>query len=260
MSFDTFKKIVDEIARESPDTRLWLAIMGEALLLGDKLIEMILYAKKAGVINIHLNTNAVLMKPDLCEKLIMAGVSEIIIGIDSYREETYDKIRVGGDLTTVVENIKYLLDVIKERKLSQPRLYLQYILMDENEEEFEDFKQFWLNLGAKLKVRPKIGWGTAVDTHRSLNLPPAARTFPCPMLIRNCAIHWNGNFAHCSDADFEGEYSPGNIKNMSIKEVWNGELAKRREQHWKGDFSHDLCKNCRDWQTGRSLFFEPEAR
>jgi sulfatase maturation enzyme AslB (radical SAM superfamily) len=51
MSFEIFQKVVDEIARENPATGLWFAFMGEPLLLGDRLIRMIEYAKQQGRTN-----------------------------------------------------------------------------------------------------------------------------------------------------------------------------------------------------------------
>ena len=256
MSFDIFKKIVDEIAIENTSTRLWLAIMGEALLLGDRLIEMIMYAKNAGIESVNLNTNAMLMDPDMSEKLISSGLDEVIIGLDAVTAATYEKIRVGGDFNKVVGNVTYLLEQIQERGLKSPNLLIQFIIMDENEHEVEEYKEYWLSKGASLKIRPKIQWGTAVES-KYLDLPDSARTFPCPMLIRNCAIHWDGTIAHCSDADFEGNYSAGSVVTQTIREVWNGELASRRRKHWDLNFDHPLCSQCRDWQTGRSLYYTP---
>lgn len=256
MQLEVFQKIADEIARESPSSNLWLALMGEALLVGDKLVEMIHYAKTKGIRNVHLNTNARFMAPEMSEKLITSGVDEIIVGLDAFTSETYDRVRVGGDFAETVRNIEYLLAVKQERELAKPVVILQFIVMEENEHEEEQFKSYWLSRGAVVKIRPKLGWGAGVEA-KNLNLPESARDFPCPWLNRTVSIHWSGRFAQC-DADFEGNYSPGDIRTQSIREIWMGELAKRRKRHWEGDFTHDLCKNCRDWQAGRSEFFYPE--
>ena len=69
--------------------------------------------------------------------------------------------------------------------------------------------------------------------------------------------HWSGRLAQC-DADYEGNYSPGDIRTHSIKELWDGELAHRRARHLAGDFSHELCRDCYDWAAGRSEFHYPE--
>src|SRR3989338_7530331 len=46
MSFEVFKKIVDEIAREDPSAGLWVAIMGEPLIRGEGLLQMLSYPKE----------------------------------------------------------------------------------------------------------------------------------------------------------------------------------------------------------------------
>lgn len=256
VSFAIFKKIADEIAKESPSTNLWLALMGEALLTGNKLTKIIRYAKQKGIEKVHLNTNARFLNPEMAEGLVASGLDEIIVGMDAFTKETYNRIRVGGDFDETVGNIEHLLKIKKEKGLSKPEVIMQFIVMAENEHEEEQFKKYWLSKGAVVKIRPRLGWGVGVEA-KNLNLPDSERNFPCPWLNRTVSIHWSGKLAQC-DADFEGIYSPGDIKTQTIKEIWTGELAKRRARHWKGDFSHDLCKNCKDWQAGRSEFYYPE--
>jgi len=256
MDFKVFSKIIDEIALENPATDVWLALMGEPLIMGDKFIEMVRYAKGRGIKNVHLNTNACLLSNHLASGLIAAGVDEIIVGLDAFTEQTYKRVRVGGDFLQTVANIEFLLDRRQALGSLTPKVILQFIVMEENEHEAEAFQRHWLSKNAIVKIRPKLGWGTGVQAD-NLNLPDSERTFPCSWLTRTVSIHWTGRFAQC-DADFEGGYSPGDIRTQTIKEIWNGELARRRERHWAGDFGHDLCKNCHDWQAGRSAFYYPE--
>lgn len=258
MSLDTFKKIVDEVAIENINARLWLAIMGEPLLLKDKLIEMIQYAKSKGLNSIHLNTNATFLTNDMSDKLINSGVSEIIVGLDAFRKETYDIIRCKGDFNKTVKNVEYFLDQLKKLKKDDLHLIMQFIVMDENEHEVEVFKEKWLSKGAIVKIRPKLGWGNSIQAD-NLNVPDSDRNFPCPWLVRTVSIHWTGKLAQC-DGDFEGNYSPGDINIQSIKEIWETELNKRRERHWANDFTHELCTECKDWQAGRSTFYYPTTK
>lgn len=255
MSFATFTRIADEIARESPESRMWLALMGEPLLLGERLLRMIAYAKRAGVRRVNLNTNAELLTPELAAGLVDAGLDEVLVGLDAATAETYRRIRVGGDFDRVVANVEGLLAERRRRGSRTPRVVAQFIVMPENEHEVEAFTETWLAKGAVVKLRPRLGWGVGVEA-ANLDLPDSERTFPCPWLTRTVSIHWNGRFAQC-DADYEGEHSPGDIATSTIRQVWEGELAPRRERHWRLDFSQEPCRRCRDWQAGRSRFIHP---
>jgi len=251
----TFKRIVDEMARESPGSRLWVAIMGEPLLRGDGLVENFKYAASKGIKNVYLNTNGIYLTEDMTHKILDCNIKEILISMDAITEETYNQIRVGGDFERLVQNAETFLKAKQQRGLDRPNVIVQFIVMDENEHELEDFKQYWMSRGATVKARLKFGWGSGVETP-DLDKVEIER-FPCPWLMRTVSIHWNGNFAQC-DADYEGTRSPGNIHTHTIKHVWEGELAKRREKHRNLDFDLELCRDCRDWVVGRSRFFHPE--
>ena len=250
MEFSTFKKIADEIAKENPSADLWFAFMGEPLSMGNKLTEMISYAKSVGIKNIHLNTNAMFMDKEMSRKIIDSGVSEVIVSLDGITKKTYESIRVGGNFETVMENLEYLLKLKNELNSESPEVFCQFIVMDENENEVEEFKKHWLNLGACVKIRAKLGWGAAIETD-IFGLKEEER-FPCPWTNRGMTILWDGRYAQC-DADYEGKFCPSDINSQTIKEVWNGEFFNRRERHWNQDFGHDLCKNCKDWQSGAAL-------
>jgi len=259
MTFETFKRIIDEVANESPDTRIWLAIMGEPLLIGEKIIEMISYAKNAGIKEINLNTNAVYLSEEMAKNLIESGIDKIIISLDGNSEESYNKIRKGGDFALVVNNTQKILELIKIKKADKPEVIVQFIVMEENEKEVDSFKEFWLDKGAVVKIRPKLGWGNACESSILDKLAKKTERFPCAWLTRTVSIHWDGTFSQC-DADHEGTYSPGHLSEISIKQLWNNEIAKRRKRHWDNDYDFEPCKNCKDWLAGRSYFYYPDKK
>ncbi|MHC4726117.1 MAG: radical SAM/SPASM domain-containing protein [Planctomycetota bacterium] len=252
MSFGLFKNIVNEVVAENSDTRIWPSLMGEITMLGQKGLAMIKYASDAGA-RIHFNTNGNLITEDYADRLIDASPREIIFGIDAVTAETYSKIRVGGNYQMVVNAAEYIL---KHKKPFQ-KIEVQFIEMKENAHEMEAFRKLWLNRGAVVKLRPKLGWGNRIKTDY-LTIPEEKRV-PCGWLMRTCTVSWSGKMLQC-DSDCEGENSPGDANRSTIKEVWNGELAKRRERHWEGDFSYLCCKDCKDWQHGRSYYYYPENK
>jgi radical SAM protein with 4Fe4S-binding SPASM domain len=252
MDFKVFKKVVDEIAEIKPDTTLWLALLGEPLINPSQLIKSIKYAKSKGLKDVRLNTNGLLLTQRISWELVQAGLDYVLISVDAFTEETYHKIRKGGDLTRLISNVKELIE-IKKVYGSSLKVVTQFIVMEENESELEKFKEFWLAAGAIVKVRPKLSWGNTIEA-KNLNLEQKDRTYPCPWLARTVSIQWTGRLAQC-DFDFEGVYSPGDINKQTIKEIWDGEILKRRMKHIDMDFSHPLCKECRDWQVGLAQYF-----
>lgn len=251
MEFGTFKKIVDEVAATKPETTLWLDLFGEPLITRYYLIRLIDYAKKRGLKDVRLSTNGLLLTEDISERLVSSGLDYMAISVDAYNLNTYKKIRVGGDFRTLTRNITRILG-IRYRTRNDLKIITQFIVMDENELEVEDFKRYWLGQGAVVRIRPKMSWRNAVEAN-NLNLTAADR-YSCPWLFREMAIHWTGKVAQCS-FDYEGEYSIGDVNKQSIKEIWDGWASWLRSKHMAGDFSYLPCQDCKDWQVGRALMF-----
>ena len=248
-----FVKIVNEVSQESPKSRIWPAIMGEPLL-DPGIYDKMKIAQDAGA-EICFNTNAVLLEIKNAERLIDSGVVDYYIGLDALKKDTYDKIRKGGDYQAAVRNTLALIPLVRE---AGGTVYAQFIDQDDNEVEREDFIKFWTGEGAAVKVRPRLGWGLGIETN-SLVVPNSERDFPCPWITRTMSIHWNGQVVQC-DADWDNKDVVGDVNNQTIKEIWDGELHRRRERQWALDFAFGNCDKCKDWQAGTSYFYYPEKK
>jgi MoaA/NifB/PqqE/SkfB family radical SAM enzyme len=250
MELGLFRKIIDEVAATSPKTRIWLALMGEPLL-GRNLAAKIDYAVGAGM-RVFLNTNATYLEGAAADHILHSGIDSVIVSMDATTKETYAQIRRQGEFERVERNVGDFLDRARELGSSAPKLVVQFIVMDENEHEADEFKAKWLERGAVVKMRLKLGWGLAVET-TDLRKAKVER-FPCPWLLRTMSIQWNGIVNQC-DGDYEGQYSPGDVTRQTLSQLWHGELAARRDRHWSGDFNHELCRDCMDWSGGRAQFY-----
>jgi radical SAM protein with 4Fe4S-binding SPASM domain len=138
------------------------------------------------------------------------------------------------------------------------RITVQIIEQQDNRHQIEEFKQYWLDKGAVVKVRPRLGWGKGVDAPE-LVMEQDQRVGPCPWLVRTVSIHWNGTVVQC-DGDWDQRWPVGDLNRQTLEEVWLGELAKRRELHRSHDFDFDPCRNCKDWQAGLSEFYFPKEK
>ena len=80
MPFQLWKKCADEIAIASPKTQCWFSFCGEPFLEPDLLLKMIAYGKEVGLGSLNINTNGMLLTPDLAEPvgdaMVMRGPME----------------------------------------------------------------------------------------------------------------------------------------------------------------------------------------
>ena len=99
-----YKKIIDEAVKIGVYS-IKLNWLGEPLV-HSEIVEMITYAKKMGIIDIMLNTNAVLLDEDMSFKLINSGLDKIFFSFDSPYKDEYENIRIGASYEDTLNNIK----------------------------------------------------------------------------------------------------------------------------------------------------------
>lgn len=248
-------KILDEIAEKKPEARVWMTYFGEALILKDKLVEYIRYAKDKGLKDVVFNSNGQLLTKEISRKLLEAGLDGIYVGIDAFREETYKKLRVGGKYNNVVENVKAFIEIEREMGITPARMYVQFVEMNENRNEIAPFTNYWTEKGAIVKIRPMVSWA---GTIAASNLDPKMARFPCYWVMQNISITTTGDVALCA-IDMERAFHGGSVFERTIEDVWrNGPLSEVRQMHLKREWERLplLCRECLDWQSACAIFKE----
>lgn len=254
MPFPLWQKCADEIAATAPYTECWFSFCGEPFLEPELLFKFLHYGKSVGLESLNVNTNGMLLTPDLVEPLLDTGVDLVVFGIDGFSKETFEAIRINADRDTVYANAEYLLDFIKARG-EGPEVQIQFIEMDENEHELEEFSQYWLERGATLKVRRKLSWGGKFDTFEVVQ----ENRIPCPWSLTMMHVFWDGRVPRCP-GDTEGEEGAGNAWEASLAELW-GRLGGYRQKHLehRWDELPERCNTCTDWATGAAERIRPET-
>lgn len=258
MDMRLYKKIVDEIAERAPDTKFWLAFYGEPLLAKYKVYYMLDYAKKKGLTDTYLNTNGMLLTDEIADMLIDAGLDHLIVGIDGFSAEVFESIRCGAQRDTVYDNVLRLAQKLRERGIVKPRIEVQFIVMDTNEHELEQYRHFWASHGVAVKIRGRVTWTGRRSSEGNIN---NQGRLPCGWGIGICPITWDGEIVACG-ADCDAEYPFGNITEQSIYEIWNGKKKEFVENHlnYRFDFLPALCKNCNDWQVIGTINFDENGK
>jgi pyruvate-formate lyase-activating enzyme len=146
-------RLQQEVPRESiltfidqllPGASILFSASGE-LLMSKRALEYIEYASQQGKSPLVI-TNGMLLTSEISARLLATGVSHFIISVDGHTEAIYQKRRKGGNLTTVLENIKQLRLLIEQQKLPVT-IDINTIMFAELENQKKEILDFW---------RPKV--------------------------------------------------------------------------------------------------------
>ena len=144
------KMITEQLFREVIDQAVDLGIPSLKLnWRGEPLMQPLLprfieYAKRKGMLETVINTNAVTLDAEKARALIEAGLDMMIYSFDGGTAETYDKMRVGrfkeNRFEDVYENIARFHNIRKEIGSPFPRTRIQMVLTPETMGEVDEFR------------------------------------------------------------------------------------------------------------------------
>lgn len=255
MSSELYRRIIDEVVIENPNTRIWLDFYGEPLLLGYKLYYFIDYAKKKGCTNVATNTNGTLMKKEYADMLLDSDIDYISIDCDGFSKEVYESIRVGADRDVFFDNITYLLEE-KKRRNKKVIIDVKAIEMEKNKHEISQIMKYWSELGAWTAYRRMSDW-----VGHSMNEEDNEGRIACGHAIGTCAISWDGIIAGCAwDGDCETKC--GNVNEESIASIWqrrNETIVKKHLNHCWSELS-ESCQHCTTWKNIGEMRYDEEGK
>jgi len=214
MDWNLYKRIVDE-GQEHNLSSIKLSIRGEPLL-HPRIIEMIDYAKQKGIIDIYFNTNGALLKEKIAEELIDVGLNRISISFEGTTKEVFEKNRVGAKYEEVIKNIENLIACRDKKKVTNPRVRIQSVLIPEMENNLDEYKDFW-----KEKRVDEIAYldlEKEPQKDEKLSCP-----WVCPQLWQRMSILYDGMILPCVH-DTYALMQLGNVRDLNISEAWENEL------------------------------------
>lgn len=250
MEDDLFYKIIDEAAKHLPVT-IVLFFRGESLL-HDQLDAFIKYAKQKGIGPLQLASNALALTDEIGDKLIAAGLDFISFSIDTNNEVIYKQARKNGDLQTSRNNILHFVKKCEEARkngVQTPEIQVSTVDLPEYKNGQQEFIDFWQQYADRIRVYIEHSTdGNLGSIQQALPLNSSQRQ-ACQKVFSDMIIYWDGKVALCNH-DWNNILPLGNIKEMGIAEIWNGEeYEKVRNMHRTAEFPKDIvCKKCDHWQ------------
>ncbi|MFQ5872442.1 MAG: radical SAM/SPASM domain-containing protein [Dehalococcoidia bacterium] len=234
MHFDTFRKTIDEIK----DYVIWLSLYswGEPLI-NKQIPKFISYAHQAKIATLISSNLSLPLTPEKVEAIVRSGLDVLIISMDGITQEVYEKYRVKGKLSLVLENIRLFVQKKKELGYKTPYLEWQFIVMKQNEHQMPEARRLARELGVDKIVFKRVdfphGMGNGELTRKwvpvntagfrrddLLDKPYNEKSGKCWRLWRSAVVNWDGGYAPCCYlTDAKDDF--GNVKEDSVKTIWN---------------------------------------
>lgn len=109
----------------------------------------------------NISTNGHYLDGPMLDPILAAGLTRLIISIDTPHAELYDRYRVGGDFDTVTRNIRHAVQ--RKRQLgAKTEIAAQYIAM-RGSEDIPAMIRHGRDLGADVVIVKTLGIGSAVE-------------------------------------------------------------------------------------------------
>ncbi len=239
IKWDLFKKIIDEGSKKGLCS-IKLNWRGEPLL-HPKIVEMVGYAKKKGIIDVQFNTNGQLLDKRKVDGFIKIGIDRIILSIDGASKETYEKIRKGGSYPKLLKNVEYLIKRKKELSSVKPFIRVQMVVTKENRHEVDKFVKFWTPKVDEVFTNPEIEYRN--NKPATENVKVLGRK-PCSQLWQRLAISYDGQVMMCC-GDWRMKNILEDVNKQSISSIWHGKKLNHIRKLHK-NLKHYLVLACKD--------------
>ena len=253
MSFDTFKKAIDEFVEVNPGYALsrevWLHGFGESLV-HPEFARFMRYALDQGFVDC-LSINPLMLTTRVRRQLLDAEPAHLYVALDGHDDESFEKIR--GVPEAYEKSRRRLLKFLDEKAQRgvKTRITLAMIDFPNNKQSIEEVTAFWSKqVGIdEFVCKPFVSWdGKAEDVN--LLMPGAVKQHEptekvvCDFPWEKMTVSWDGELVPCC-FDYNKKYTLGNINEQSLVEIWNGERmhALRREMK-SNKVTNQLCQGC----------------
>ncbi len=233
MDMALFKKIVDECA-ELGIGQVRMHNYGEPFV-DRQLVDKVRYAKERGIRQVGMISNGSLLTEKAAQGMIDAGLDGINISVDASGKEVFEKTRIGLKYDKVIANVERLLALREKSGTGRPKLILSFVRQNNSEDEHA-FIEHWRARADKIHITDLHNWAGTLNHESDVN-------YPCYRPWLTFTALWDGRVSLCC-ADFDGRTILGDLRNSTIREIWNSDAyrALRREHLESG--GPDICRSC----------------
>jgi sulfatase maturation enzyme AslB (radical SAM superfamily) len=199
---------------------------------------MVKYLNENNIASV-ISSNFNYLTPELAETLVKNKLTHLIVCLDGFDQESYQKFRNGGDFDKVINNINLIQAEKARQKSKWPFLEIQTIRL----------KYFSISDLNKIKViAESLGADNFLikdDLSDFYNHPqPVEKS--CFWLYGSPQIKWNGLVQPCCYYYEDKNNDWGDLSKDNFKNIWNNEKYQAARKYFKTGIKNNHNLKCYD--------------
>ncbi|MCQ2607587.1 MAG: SPASM domain-containing protein [Bacteroidales bacterium] len=253
MDISICEKLLPQIQRHTIFANLYF--QGEPFI-NKQTISIIQKVHNAKILT-SISTNAHFITKENADEIVKSGLTKLIISLDGYSQETYEKYRRNGSFQKVLDGMQAIQEAKQKNKSNLPLVELQCLLFKHTENHKKEIKEIGKKFGADI-----IQFKTAqFYDETNLDMLPSKKNSRytvndgkifikkeqknrCWKMWCSCIVAWNGNVLPCC-FDKNHTFTFGNILNQSLYSIWySNQYIRFREKVHSNRKSIKMCQNC----------------
>ena len=144
MPLERFEKLADEVFWHVHALSL---TYGAEPLLHPEFARFLAIAQRYRIPRVHAVTNGSLLTEEIAHALVEHETHSIVVSLDAANPVTYQRIRLGGNWSTLIENLERLQRIKRQLGRVKPLLELAFVMMRSNIMELPAFVELGKQLG-----------------------------------------------------------------------------------------------------------------
>lgn len=238
---DFAKKVINEAAAGGAYS-IKLNWRGEPALYKN-MPELIRFAKERGILEVQINTNGIPFSEQRIKDIIHAGLDRIIFSVDADSEQTYNKIRIGGNFDKLIENIESFIRIRSDLGTKKPFIRLQMVRMKENQNEVRAFIERWKGKVDDLRISDVTDRGQGKELIVGDQIAVGRRR--CPQPWQRLIVSREGLVLGCC-SDWHQNWVVGDARNESLQSIWKGKKMRKLRNRIAAKQMDEFepCKSC----------------
>lgn len=253
IAIDTCRNVIPQIQKSVVWANLYF--QGEPFV-SESVVDILKLTSDAKILT-SISTNAHFITDEIAEKIVLSKLTKLIVSLDGYDQESYEKYRRNGNFQKVLDGLQAIQCAKQKYQSSLPLVELQCLLFKHTENHKEDIRRIGLEYGAdrivfktaqfysseNIDMLPSHKNSRYMVTDGTLNMKKPLKN-KCWKLWSSCIVAWNGNVLPCC-FDKNHTFAYGNVAKQSFRDIWFSEKSKNFKKTIHTNRKQiSICQNC----------------